>query len=125
MLLFREGLEVWTTRGRRLQNTFFAFRRGFISAISTNESAPLCGDLLTRIAATISLDVNVLLHAEAGPVDDDVDEVEGQPGEEGDQDDADEEEESLLAPPVTLGVRSPPQRELGQLQIYPGVDHQL
>ena len=121
MLLFREGLEVWTTRGRRLQNTFFAFRRGFISAISTNESVPL----LMRIAATISLDVSVLLHAEAGPVDDDVDEVEGQPGEEGDQDDADEEEESLLAPPVTLGVRSPPQRELGQLQVNPGVGHQL
>ena len=69
--------------------------------------------------------MNVLLHAEAGPVDDDVDEVEGQPGEEGDQDDADEEEESLLAPPVTLGVRSPPQRELGQLQVNPGVGHQL
>ena len=61
------------------------------------------------------------LHAEAGPVDDDVDEVEGQPGEEGDQDDADEEEESLLAPSVTLRVRSPPQRELGQLQVDPGI----
>ena len=91
---------------------------------AVNESAPLCGDLLTRIAATISLDVNVLLHAEAGPVDDDVDEVEGQPGEEGDQDDADEEEESLLAPPVTFGVRSGPERELGELQIYPGIVHQ-
>ena len=59
------------------------------------------------------------LHAEGGPVDDDVDDVEGEPGEEGDQDDADEEEESLLAPAVTLRVRSPPQRQLGQLQVYP------
>ena len=66
-----------------------------------------------------------VLHADVGPVRDDVDEVEGQPGEEGDEDDADEEEESLLAPPVTFGVRSGPEWELGELQIYPGIVHQL
>ena len=52
---------------------------------------------------------------------DDVNEVEGEPGEEGDQDDADKEEESLLASTVTLSVRSPPQGQLGQLQVDPGI----